>query len=90
MKFKSASLTVAMLLGISALLRPTASLAVPTCQTCAYWYAQCQQNSKSPYCASWAELCGVCGTPSAKPDKSSTVLNHTVRHDIADDQARQK
>jgi hypothetical protein len=87
MKFKSASITAAMILGVGALLHPTTSVALPTCQTCAYWYAQCQQNPQSPYCASWAELCGICGTPSLKPDTSNTSLTAIRRHALAFDKA---
>ena len=96
MKFMSASCTAAVLLGISALIHPSVSLALPTCAVCDGWYAECHRDPRSAACKSWEALCRDCrpdaavsGTPPSKhDDTSSMVVMNSRRGDIAATQAK--
>jgi hypothetical protein len=63
MKLMSASCTAAVLLGISALIHPITSFALPSCGICDQWWHECQKDRKSTACLSWARYCRACPAP---------------------------
>ncbi|GFZ94208.1 hypothetical protein [Dyella caseinilytica] len=87
MKLVSASSTAAVLLGISALMHPATSFALPSCQICDGWYTECQSDPGSSACSSWDSLCHNCpppkavhGAPPTKHDDKSATAVLNSRH----------
>jgi hypothetical protein len=86
MKLMSAPCTAAVLLGISALIHPITSFALPTCGVCSNWWTECHRDPRSSACLSWKLYCRACAPPaghdSAPPgrhDEEPTIAWLDVR-----------